>query len=991
MDLPYRAEYAKSGSSNCRGCKSPIGQGTVRLAVMVQSPFHDGMMPNWHHLHCFFNKQRPKSEDDIYHFETLRLEDQEIIREKLSNMGSIIVPEKKGKGKKRDATAIAQKNAALKDFKIEYAKSGRAACRGCEQKILKDEIRISKKDFETDIGKKYGGQDMWHHVTCFAQLRAELGYFESADQLPGFKSLKKEDQAETKKALPAIKQEDVPDVKKVKKEEDVVDGFTEEQSKLYKEQTELIFKHRDQLEKNLSKEELAMLLQHNDQEVPPGKDRVLDRLADIMTFGALVPCSVCKHGQLVFEKFGYICKGNLTEYTKCRTQVKEPPRKPFKVPAELKQYPFLKKYKYVPRTRVVKNAPPSYSVKKEEGEENAEPKVKREAPALYNMEFVILGQPDMGKEELKRRIVKLGGKVVTKISGTVMAVFASKADVEKMGARMKVVQEEKIHVVSEDFIEEAPQHKGKIPELVISKSICDWGSDPTTRLPPERSSSKSKSGSIYTKSMPSKVKLTVKGGSAVDPDSGLEHKAHVYTTEHNKYFAVLSKTDIQTNKNSYYKLQLLEADAGNKYWIFRSWGRIGTTIGGNKLEQFYHLHDALLEFHKQYEEKTGNRWENRFEFQKIPGLFCPVDVDFGDVDEDQSKSMDITDSASTLPLPIQNLIRKIFDVKAMQKLMLEFELDTEKMPLGKLSKKQISKAYAVLAELQQLVDTGGAEAMLVDASNRFYTFIPHSFGVDNPPTLNDAETIKKKIEMLDSLMELEIAYNLMKSSGSEHTVDSYYKQLNTEIDVLKTDSEEYKIIQEYVTNTHAATHGGYSLNIKNVFTIKRQGEDKRFRPFKKLHNHKLLWHGSRTTNFAGILSQGLRIAPPEAPVTGYMFGKGIYFADMGSKSANYCCTSVQNPTGLLLLCDVALGNTYERNPAEYVEKLPKGKHRSKGLGRTEPDPKASKTLDGIEVPLGKGVTNDNMRSALLYNGYIVFDVAQVNVKYLVEVDFKYKY
>jgi hypothetical protein len=50
----------------------------------------------------------------------------------------------------------------------------------------------------------------------------------------------------------------------------------------------------------------------------------------------------------------------------------------------------------------------------------------------------------------------------------------------------------------------------------------------------------------------------------------------------------------------------------------------------------------------------------------------------------------------------------------------------------------------------------------------------------------------------------------------------------------------------------------------------------------------LLWHGSRTTNYAGILSQGLRIAPPEAPVTGYMFGKGIYFADMVSKSANYC-------------------------------------------------------------------------------------------------------
>jgi poly [ADP-ribose] polymerase len=40
-------------------------------------------------------------------------------------------------------------------------------------------------------------------------------------------------------------------------------------------------------------------------------------------------------------------------------------------------------------------------------------------------------------------------------------------------------------------------------------------------------------------------------------------------------------------------------------------------------------------------------------------------------------------------------------------------------------------------------------------------------------------------------------------------------------------------------------------------------------------------------NFIGILSQGLRIAPPEAPPTGYMFGKGVYFADMFDKSFSY--------------------------------------------------------------------------------------------------------
>jgi len=57
------------------------------------------------------------------------------------------------------------------------------------------------------------------------------------------------------------------------------------------------------------------------------------------------------------------------------------------------------------------------------------------------------------------------------------------------------------------------------------------------------------------------------------------------------------------------------------------------------------------------------------------------------------------------------------------------------------------------------------------------------------------------------------------------------------------------------------------------------------------HNRQLLWHGSRITNFTGILSQGLRIAPPEAPVQGYMFGKGIYTAgtpQLYKVEAQYC-------------------------------------------------------------------------------------------------------
>lgn len=49
---------------------------------------------------------------------------------------------------------------------------------------------------------KYGGQPLWHHVECFAQLRNELGWLQKGDCLPGYKSLKKEDQSDILKFLP---------------------------------------------------------------------------------------------------------------------------------------------------------------------------------------------------------------------------------------------------------------------------------------------------------------------------------------------------------------------------------------------------------------------------------------------------------------------------------------------------------------------------------------------------------------------------------------------------------------------------------------------------------------------------------------------------------------------------------------------------------------------------------------------------------------------
>jgi poly [ADP-ribose] polymerase len=158
--------------------------------------------------------------------------------------------------------------------------------------------------------------------------------------------------------------------------------------------------------------------------------------------------------------------------------------------------------------------------------------------------------------------------------------------------------------------------------------------------------------------------------------------------------------------------------------------------------------------------------------------------------------------------------------------------------------------------------------------------------------------------------------------------------------LVETVSSEFRELEEYLVKSHGHTHR-YEIPIENsvsflltslgsrlqfkvqdIFRIERHGEFDRFDKSpvakSKASDRRLLWHGSRCTNFGGILSQGVRIAPPESPVSGYMFGKGIYLADISSKSAGYCHPELSGNHALLLLCEAELGKPMlELNNSDY--------------------------------------------------------------------------
>merc|ERR1719471_1146782 len=199
--------------------------------------------------------------------------------------------------------------------------------------------------------------------------------------------------------------------------------------------------------------------------------------------------------------------------------------------------------------------------------------------------------------------------------------------------------------------------------------------------------------------------------------------------------------------------------------------------------------------------------EEQTRLQEGGGQVLPLDIDMGESNE-ELKKLSIKDSKSKLDKAIQELVTLIFDIERMKSAMIELEIDLTKMPLGKLSKNQIETAYKILTEVQSMIkNSSGSESKFLDASNRFYTLIPHDFGMKTPPLLDNPDIVRNKIDMLDNMKEIDLAFNLLQTKDDKDKdkdpIDSHYEKLKTEVSVLPRNSEEFSILEEYVKNTHA--------------------------------------------------------------------------------------------------------------------------------------------------------------------------------------------
>ncbi|AYV85077.1 MAG: poly(ADP-ribose) polymerase [Satyrvirus sp.] len=467
------------------------------------------------------------------------------------------------------------------------------------------------------------------------------------------------------------------------------------------------------------------------------------------------------------------------------------------------------------------------------------------------------------------------------------------------------------------------------------------------------------------------------------------------------YDCTLNQTEIGSNKNKFYIMQVIKHNKGTCCYI--RFGRIGI-VGRIEHKEFSTDKMAISFFENQFKSKTGNDWFNKDNFVKKDKKYFMSEIEGADVLESSSgendssgsgsentDDSDNSDPGSKLDSRLVSFLKLISNTNYMKNTLIELEIDTEKMPLGKISQAQIDKAYDILYKINKNIGKNDDKKFL-QLSSDFYTLIPYACGRQQPPVIQTQKLVGKYINLLNELTQIVSGTKaIVKLKKDKGDLNKFYNDLSTEIVPLGKNNDMYNILANYLKNSKAPTHN-FSYEILNIFEVNRENERETYEDFSKnLKNKTLLFHGTRCCNLIGIFKNGMLCDPSKLGinvcVTGKMFGMGLYFANSASKSIQYCAYDSSDNIACLFVVEAALGKMLEKKSADVsltAKTLPKGYNSTWGVGKSSF--KEYDEYDEIRIPKGtlKSVSN-NANSSLLYDEFIIYHDEQVNLRYIIQL------
>ncbi|KAJ5979086.1 hypothetical protein N7501_002428 [Penicillium viridicatum] len=412
-----------------------------------------------------------------------------------------------------------------------------------------------------------------------------------------------------------------------------------------------------------------------------------------------------------------------------------------------------------------------------------------------------------------------------------------------------------------------------------------------------------------------------------------------------------------------------------KTQMFQTWSmqyRFESTKKSKSTADVGSLNGAKRTFKAKFKSFSGLTWEDRHALPPSEGwLFLEMH---------HREAPIFTSEISPLPASVENVLKIIFTSGNLKNYVQWLNHHGRGVFLGTTAdKKKLLVGIAVLGKLMELTSPQLPPGEHSEAKKRLCE-IYEGLILTNLTLSDDNDTVRQELESLDLLLKLRDASEILeKNSQSSSLAMSQITQVLglAKMTPVRGNSTEFKMLREYVEKSSSPGHPHQFKEIMGVFRLERPGEAERFAQWEKeniasIGDRRLLWHGSMSSNFAGILSQGLR-GDGIVSTDGKHFVPGVFFADISTKSAGYCR---QKGEALMLLCEVELGKA----SAVSVHRVGRTVHNKwRDAGYIHPD------FKGTQVPDVLAGTTTSRISSLYHSEYVAKSPAQIRQRYLFHV------
>jgi hypothetical protein len=269
------------------------------------------------------------------------------------------------------------------------------------------------------------------------------------------------------------------------------------------------------------------------------------------------------------------------------------------------------------------------------------------------------------------------------------------------------------------------------------------------------------------------------------------------TKIYSDYTIELIKIDVLKNNYEYYLMTIYKHITLSNYFLIIKYGKIKSKSHDEFIPYFNQSDEKIIKrFNEIFEEKTGEKWENRDKPFKNINKFSIL------------KKLNIKHNNPEINSFLNNIIDN------SNKLIVNGSLD---------------EASKILKQIESEIEENNKEK-IVQLCTKYYEIIPSK----NMEIINK-KNIKFYIEQLESFI---INQNIYMYFDSD-------KQLPFNISILQYDTDEYKMILSYLDNK----------NISCVYKIDYNDDIKTTED-----RYILLWHGTKNNNVFSILINGLIIS-----------------------------------------------------------------------------------------------------------------------------------